>query len=246
MSKSITYVDGYAYVQVGETYWPACNRCGGSGYTSFEWVENGLCFKCNGRGTVVVVGLSLAGAEKRAAERRRVSERAATRRRERAEFQAAERKRGIESFARTHPALYGFLQSCTSGFAGSLAEQLRERGMLSEKQVESGYAAMERAAERAVREAERAVLSKPVGEPGEKVTVTATVETVKNIEGNYGTTRLLVLVTEGLSTVKTFTTANWAWEVEKGETLTLTGTVKKNETYNGVSYSVLTRCKVSQ
>lgn len=80
------------------------------------------------------------------------------------------------------------------------------------------------------------------GALGEKVTVTGTVTRLVPIEGDYGTSMLVVV--EGGSTIaKMFTSAAWAWDVEQGDEVTLTGTVKAHEEYQGAKQTVLTRPK---
>lgn len=82
-----------------------------------------------------------------------------------------------------------------------------------------------------------------VGQVGDTVTVTGKVTVTLPIDGMYGQSVLLVL-TDGKVTAKTYTTAKWAWAAERGDTLTLTGTVKAQEEYEGTKQTVLARPKV--
>lgn len=84
------------------------------------------------------------------------------------------------------------------------------------------------------------------GELGEKLTVTGTVTRLKPIEQHYGytpTTSMLAIVESGTIVAKTFTAAAWAWEIAQGDEITITGTVKAHEEFNGTKETVLTRTK---
>lgn len=86
-----------------------------------------------------------------------------------------------------------------------------------------------------------------VGTKGEKVTVTVTISAFRNCGSfSYGgpDSILVTARTEANEIVKTFTTAGWVRDAEVGQTLTLTGTVKDHETYEGTKSTLLTRCKV--
>ena len=87
-----------------------------------------------------------------------------------------------------------------------------------------------------------------LGEVKSKITVTGTVSRVHGIIGEYGTTKLIALETEG-GLVTTFTTARWAWDpdhpIKTGASLSLTGTVKAHDTYKDRRQTVLTRCKLA-
>jgi hypothetical protein len=78
----------------------------------------------------------------------------------------------------------------------------------------------------------------------EKLTVTGTVATLKPVETTYGTS-MLVIVEAGSTVAKMFTTAAWAWDVKQGQEITLAGTVKAHEEYQGVKQTVLARPKLA-
>lgn len=84
------------------------------------------------------------------------------------------------------------------------------------------------------------------GEVGEKLTITGTITRLKPIEQNYGytpTTSMLVVIETGTTVAKMFTSAAWAWDVEQGDEVTITGTVKAHEEFNDTQETVLTRPK---
>jgi hypothetical protein len=241
-TENVTF-DTYRYLQDGLDYWPVCKRCGGTGNVGIYWVEGGSCFDCRGRGTTARVPLTETQARTRAQQLNRSRDARVAKR-------ASEQESGLATalalraaFEAAHPELVGALQSAQGGFLERLREALEQSGTLTANQVKAGLDVMASDAERALLRDERSLLSHALGEPGEKVAVTGTIETLTSIAGSYGSSMLVVLVTDGQVVVKTFTTAAWGWEVSRGERVTLAGTVKKNETYQGVTASVLTRCK---
>lgn len=85
------------------------------------------------------------------------------------------------------------------------------------------------------------------GTVGEKITVTGTVTRLRAIEGSYGynpTTSMLVIIEGGSTIAKMFTTAAWAWEIEQGDEITVTATVKAHEEYQGSKQTALVRPKL--
>src|ERR1700752_1521865 len=46
----ISYVDPCPGKKGNELATTECYRCGGTGYTCFVWVLNGICFRCGGNG----------------------------------------------------------------------------------------------------------------------------------------------------------------------------------------------------
>lgn len=46
----LSYIDPHPGRKGSETVPGTCGRCGGSGYTCFVWVHNGICFQCGGNG----------------------------------------------------------------------------------------------------------------------------------------------------------------------------------------------------
>jgi hypothetical protein len=86
-----------------------------------------------------------------------------------------------------------------------------------------------------------------IGQEKEKVTVTVTISAFRNCGSfSYGgpDSILVTARTADNEIVKTFTTAAWVRDAEVGQTVTLTGTVKDHETYEGTKSTLLTRCKV--
>lgn len=79
-----------------------------------------------------------------------------------------------------------------------------------------------------------------VGKVGGKLTVRVTVSKVSDFTGAYGATRCHTMH-DSEGHVFTWFASSARYDV--GTVLTLVGTVKKHDSYKGVSQTVLTRCK---
>jgi hypothetical protein len=75
------------------------------------------------------------------------------------------------------------------------------------------------------------------------VTITGTVATAVEIETRFGYSRLIVVETDNKEAVKMFTTASWAWEVERDAVVTITGNVKSFDEYEGKAQTMLNYAK---
>lgn len=106
--------------------------------------------------------------------------------------------------------------------------------------------AAELAAERAARDARAADLartSQHFGEIGERSTWQATLLGCYTSEGYYGTTWIFKWVTADGNAATWFSSRSIDTEI--GQTVWLTGTIKKHDEYKGTAETHLTRCKVS-
>lgn len=104
----------------------------------------------------------------------------------------------------------------------------------------------EQAREVATKTVEKAVQAY-IGSKGDKITVTGTIVNRRWCDGDWGAS-LLVTINTPQGVVKTFASsgsafANFIDNVGVGCGVTLAGTVKDHETYQGVMQTVLTRCK---
>lgn len=81
-----------------------------------------------------------------------------------------------------------------------------------------------------------------VGQPKDKVEVKGTIEAVRFIDGDYGTTTLYTILGEDGNLFKWFST-NGALGEQAGVQVHIRGTVKKHDEYRGTKSTVLTRCK---
>jgi hypothetical protein len=75
------------------------------------------------------------------------------------------------------------------------------------------------------------------------VTITGTVTTAVEIETRFGYSRLIVVETDSKEAVKMFTTAAWAWEVERDAVVTIQGNVKSFDEYEGKAQTMLNYAK---
>lgn len=112
--------------------------------------------------------------------------------------------------------------------------------------VVSAPQAWARAIERDLtRKAERAeIVNEWTGQVGDKLTVKATVKSLRFIDSGFGTSTLYTLVGDDNRLYKWFASRSVLGEAVTGELVTLTGTVKKLDDYQGTKSTVLTRCKV--
>ncbi|GAA1435847.1 hypothetical protein GCM10009616_33990 [Microlunatus lacustris] len=98
--------------------------------------------------------------------------------------------------------------------------------------------------------AQREELAEPAPAPlwlgvvGAKVEVEGTVRTALTVDGySYGTTRRLVVLEAGTTLAKMYTSAAWAYEVDPGHSVRVTGTVKAHDLWHDQQQTVLSRPK---
>lgn len=81
------------------------------------------------------------------------------------------------------------------------------------------------------------------GQIGDTVTVAGTVAVNTSIETAYGFSNLLIIETDNNQSVKMFTTANWSYGVERGQTVTVQGVIKGFGDYDGKAQTTINRPK---
>lgn len=91
--------------------------------------------------------------------------------------------------------------------------------------------------------AELAKLRHVQAELGEQVELTGTVTMATSVETQFGKSRLVVIKTDDYQVAKMFTTAEWAWCVDFDEVITIKGTVKSHDDYEGSPQTMLSRPK---
>jgi hypothetical protein len=111
----------------------------------------------------------------------------------------------------------------------------------------SAPVAWARAAERELRQkaARDETLNEWAGAVGDKITIQATVKSIRPIDGDYGVTFLYTLETPAHQMFKWFASRSALGTEADGKLLTLTGTVKAHEDFKGFKSTRLTRVKVS-
>lgn len=101
-------------------------------------------------------------------------------------------------------------------------------------------ASAERAQARAVANASFQFLDANVGDA---VQFSGKVAYTKVVESQYGSSLLVVVRVDYAHEVKMFTSASWAWEVERGDAVSLKASVKELSEYEGKKATVVTRPK---
>lgn len=225
-----TEFEGVTVLESDGHYYKPCPRCT-DGYTCFRWVENGRCFKCGGSGVIGALGTE--------DQARKWAHKTATRRAKAAAKKQAEKaavQSARDAWYDEHPGVFDTLMEM------SLADN-----RLAHDLIQQEYPFTEKQAALVLRMVEAYKKPKPeshyVGQVGDKVSVSGKIINVRNIEGFYGPSRLIV-VDAGGEIVKTFSTARWVWDAEVGQEVNLSGTVKSHEEYNDTKQTLLTRTKV--
>ena len=105
----------------------------------------------------------------------------------------------------------------------------------------SAISAYGRAMEIEMRRKHAAQTSRHFGEVGKRAEFTLTVESLRHIQGTYGTTAIHNLVDAAGNRAVWFSSSD---VLEQGKTYRLKATVKAHEEYKGIAQTVITRCKV--
>jgi hypothetical protein len=217
-----------------------CDRCGGQG-GSEAWKWTGYtCYKCNGNRlmpanyrvyTAEKLAKLVEAAEKKAAKKE--AKRIAALEIERAAF-----TQWAEQNADTVAAIRS--QASQNDFMASLAVQLRDHRILTDRQLEAAAKSIVQAAER---KAEGAA-SQWVGEVKERFEFEAEVMGVFGTEGFYGHTDIVKFKDADGNHFTWF--ASDYTNLDRGDRIAIKGTVKKHDEYKGVKQTVLTRCKYTK
>ncbi|MFE0490108.1 hypothetical protein [Streptomyces griseoaurantiacus] len=256
---------GKRFAQVRGTYAEVCGRCGGEGRVP-EAVHNGVCFDCNWtglHGDTYDSREELDSAMRTWGMNRRRAERAAARRAEKAR---AEREAAEKVWQAEQGALIEWCRSLTPdstekvdmgwgpfqrdyfdtyGRAAMLITRVREGEVLDAREAGLITSVMHRvtAAQTTARYA---------GEVDEKVTVTGVIKVYKPSTAQYGyrTTTNVFMIVEGTGadagvTLKLSTAAAAAFDVDRGDTITVTGTVKAREERGGIPQTKIARPKIT-
>jgi len=216
-----------------------CGKCGGRGYLDAYWhVQGGVCFDCDGDGSV---GAFYDRPEAVASVRREARE--ARGKVERAALKSYRERRRWEAFAAEHAEAAEWIQSATRGgnkFAGEMWDIVARGRELSAGQFEAVARAVEegarRRAEAEVKErarVERVKRARAAGAKGEQVSVTGTVMRSRpftaGTEWRPKAGRVIVVDDGAGVAVVVFTTARAAFELNEGDRVTVSGTVKEPE-----------------
>lgn len=150
------------------------------------------------------------------------------------------------------PALLEGLED-TSEYATNLKIALRGHSVSGKHLgiVTSAVIAYERMNETQIREKNEAENGKTetayIGGKGDKITITGTVTKALAIENTFGyhtETSILLIVEDGPTILKTFTKAAWVFDIDQGDIVTFTATVKDHEEYQSAKQTVVNRPKL--
>jgi hypothetical protein len=216
----------------------------------YAHVFGGVCFGCNGSGVTKRID-SVDEATKRVKSRM-----AGKASRARAAEREAEAKRvAAQKWRDENPDLAAFVAEVLDdqwsavefGPVREFCYTLNRGEALSERQAicfEKIHGIMiERRARRAARDAEVATYEY-IGTVDEKISATGGIITAFTTDPNdYGKCSRIIVVDTGKAFVKMTTTALWAWGVEKGEEITVTGTVKTHKEWSGMPQTIVKRPK---
>lgn len=259
----VVKIGGYTFIRDGKGQChELCERCDSrvaedgtitrTGFIRhFSHVADGVCFGCYGVGVARKAIPSVDDAVKRV--KARIAGKASRERK--AQREAAEKAQRAAQWREENPDLAAFVAEVLadewtdveSGPVREFCWTINRGDTLSERQA-SYFAKIreimiERKAKRAARAAEIATYAY-VGEIGQKITESGTIITAFTTEPNdYGKSSRIVVVDTGSAFVKMTTTALWAWDVEKGEKITVTGTIKAHKEWNGMPQTILLRPK---
>ncbi len=138
-----------------------------------------------------------------------------------------------------------------SGYEANLATILRSGRVNSRKHLGlavSAVRAWDRLNEKKLAEQVATEERPPVthaGAIGETITLSGTVTTATRVDGYHyrAAARALLVIDCGTTIAKTITSAGWAYDLDRGDRVTLSGVVKAHDTYKGVPQTVLSRPK---
>jgi len=227
-----------------------CGRCGGAGGHEM-WRHTGwTCYDCGGTGkhkngperVKLYTGEELA--KLNAAAEKRAAKKAAKVAAEVAAAKAEAEARRAE-FMAAHGALLEKAEPYKgkSEFVASVLAKATERCEISEKAAAALAAAVERIAAEEARKAAAGYIGK-VGERVKNIKVTVT--HVAEFPSAYGYNRVFRIV--GLRTAEgnTVVVKSGSFYTEKGETLTISGTVKEHSEYKGEKQTRLERVAIEE
>ncbi len=219
-----------------------CSRCGGQG-GSQAWAYTGwTCYRCNGRNSMAFetytprVYIEEKLAKLVEAENKKEAKRVAIK-------EAADAKRFLEfvQWGRDRKNLLGAIKDAKGNtFLADLARKLLDNMILTERQLEAAATAIERQKQREV----EGRASEYVGEVKARFEFEAEVIGVYGTEGFYGHTDI-VKFKDLDGNLFTWFASDYT-NLERGDRMTIKGTVKKHEEYRGIKQTILARCKYTK
>ncbi len=216
-----------------------CARCGGAGGSPHWHPDGGICYECRGNRTVqrtyrVFVEDKLAklveAADKKAAKK----------------AEAAQRKMDahravFDAWAERHTILLGEIAEAKgNSFLADLASKVVAYRPLTDRQLEAAATSIQRKKERD----EEGRASEYVGEIKERLEFEAEVTGVYGTEGFYGHTDIVKFKDADRNLFTWF--ASDYTDLERGDRISIKGTIKKHDEFRDIKQTVLTRCKFTK
>ncbi|MER6257973.1 hypothetical protein ABT224_42340 [Streptomyces sp. NPDC001584] len=230
-------------------YTEPCGKCAGTGHiSSYEHVQGGICFDCQGYGAH--------GAPMSLEQRIEDVKHLATdirKQHERAILDAAKRRATWAKFTAAEPELAEWMDNDGSTFPYDMRRLITSGKAMTPRQDQAArrsaeeYARRnERAAAEAAARAERIASARTLAE-GDTVDHEGTVKWAQMVDGTFGS-RMLLLVDAGDGlTLKVFSTSKAAWNVEEGDRVRITGTAKQPQAdrYDGTPQTPVARPRIT-
>lgn len=216
-----------------------CPRCGGAGGSSHWRPDGGVCYQCHGGRTVTRSHRVFTKAKltklNEATNMRAVTKAA------KAQCKLNQKVAEFYTWAESHKTLLGDIAAATgNSFLSDLARKVSKFMILTDRQLEVAATAIER---QRVREVEGRA-SEYVGKIKERIEFEAEVTGVYGTEGFYGHTDI-VRFKDADNNQFTWFASDYT-NLERGDRMSIKGTVKKHEDYRDVKQTVLTRCKYTK
>lgn len=216
-----------------------CPRCGGQGGSMHWRPDGGVCYQCHGNRTITRTHRVFS--EARLAKLNEAAHKKAEKKAEAAQRKLDAERVEFDKWAEAHKTLLGDIAAATgNSFLNDLAAKLEGYRQLTERQLEAAANAVERAKEREI----EGKASEYVGEVKERIEFEAEVTGVYGTEGFYGHTDIVKFKDASMNQFTWF--ASDYTGLERGDRITIKGTVKKHDDYKGVKQTVLTRCKFTK
>ncbi len=216
-----------------------CPRCGGAGGSPHWHPDGGVCYECRGNRTVqrthrVFIATKLfelnTAADKKAAKKAEAAQR-----------KMDTQRTDFDKWAEPHKILLGEIAAATgNSFLTDLAAKVVAYRILTDRQLEAAATSIQRKKER---DAEGAA-SEYVGEIKERIEFEAEVIGVYGTEGHYGHTDIVKFKDADRNMFTWF--ASDYTNLERGDRISIKGTVKKHDNFRDVKQTVLTRCKFTK
>lgn len=238
--------------QIGQpqSYTDYCGKCGGTGLLpAYLHIHGGECFHCNGAGRQTYKTTN----EHRAKLRAKAAEKRAKKAAEKRQGWEAQRAERVQAFTEKHADLVEFLDANADNnvFFKSLHESIKNRGDLTDSQIDALRNAIKREEERkAVNEVTATVGY--IGEEGQRVEIEGVVEAIvkfagRNWRGNAVEKSIYKIRTDAGHLLTHFTDGALPCKADderciaKGDRVAGKVTVKSNEEYKGVPQSTVNR-----